>query len=307
MLCESFAAEASITWASVLEPALLQQHRQPRGVGNWLLQLPGDPEAVQPMPIPGKTASCVYLVPRPAVHTFRWAWTWEPMSLCLLLRAAEIVHTPHASGTKEELQAGQEPEALDVGWCCVRWPCREVWLFTSCTHFLQQFSFSLISCVFLRNLAKSVIIPLCFILRSKGGNHLHLLFGGRKFLQPLLWSTPPVFLSSSTYCQCVTGRWVCGVFPSNHRKMRSKSLRRGINSRTSHFLRTRAVQSSLGFDEHCWKDEWSVLTIFQWQDSYSLLLYVAPAVDDSLSKATNIKITFCSLCTISWEMTDLEW
>lgn len=135
----------------------------------------------------------------------------------------DCTHTSRASWTKEELQAGQEPEALDIGWCCVRWPCRGVWLFTCCTHFLQQFSFSLISCVFLRNLAKSVLILLCFILRSKGGNHLHLIFGGRKSLQPLLWPTPPVFLSSSTYCQCVTGWWVCGVFPvPNHRKMRSK-------------------------------------------------------------------------------------
>lgn len=61
--------------------ALLQQHQQPCGVGNWLLQLPGDPGAVQPVPIPGKTASCLYLVvrlPWPAVHAFRWACAGSP-------------------------------------------------------------------------------------------------------------------------------------------------------------------------------------------------------------------------------------
>lgn len=88
-------------------------------------------------------------------------------------------------------------------------------------HTFYSTIFSLISCVFLRNLAKSALIPLCFILKSKGSNHLQLIFGGRKSLQTLLWPTLPVFLSSSTYCQCGTGRWVCGVL-SNHRKMRSK-------------------------------------------------------------------------------------
>lgn len=78
------------------------------------------------------------------------------------------------------------------------------------------------------------------------------------------------------------------VKPQENEKQ-GKSLRRGINSRTSLFLRARAVPSSLGCDEPCWKDEWSVLRIFQRQDSYSLLLYAAPAVDDSLSKATNTK------------------
>lgn len=80
----------------------------------------------------------------------------------------------------------------------------------------------------------------------------------------------------------------CVVKPQEDEKQ-GKSLRREINSRTSLFLRARAVQSLLECDEHCWKDKWSVLWIFQRQNSYSLPLHVAPAVDDSLSKATNIK------------------
>lgn len=86
------------------------------------------------------------------------------------------------------------------------------------------------------------------------------------------------------------------VFKPQENEKQGKPLRRGINSRKTLFLRARAVQSPLGCDEHCWRDKWSVLRIFQWQGSYSLPLCVAPAVDDSLSKATDIKKSRSAVC-----------
>lgn len=133
---------------------------------------------------------------------------------------------------------------------------------TCCTHFTQQFS--LCKCVFLRNVAKSALIPSCFILRSKGSNHLRLLFGGRKSLQTFFVANSPsifVFLNLLPVCHWEMSLR-CVVKPQENEKQ-GKPLRRGINSRKTLFLRARAVQSSLGCDEHCWRDKWSVLRIFQ--------------------------------------------
>lgn len=68
---------------------------------------PADPGVIHPLLIPRKTANCIYLAvgfPRPTVCGFRWVyagvpWIWGLMSLCSLIRAAEIVHKLCASWT----------------------------------------------------------------------------------------------------------------------------------------------------------------------------------------------------------------
>lgn len=213
---ESFAAEAAITWSSVLEAG--PASAAPAATWGWQLAAPAAARSwgstAHANPWKKLQAVCVWWSGCPGLQCMPLD---GPVQAALNVRANVPLLSPTCSWdcTHSLCQLNEGIAPGYVRWCCVRWPCRGVWLFTCCTHFIQQFS--LISCVFLRNLAKSALIPLCFILRSKGSNHLQLILGGRKYFQTLLWPIPRVFSSASTHCQCVTGRWVRGVL-----KMRSK-------------------------------------------------------------------------------------
>lgn len=219
-------------------------------------------------------------------------WIWGLMSCCSLICAAETVHTMPAEWIAPGWPAAWRPGSRLVVCQIAKHEGLLVHVLHTFHSIIYLFIFSLISCVFLRSWAKPGLIPLCFILRAKGSNNLQLISGGKKSLQTPLWPTAPVFSPSLSTANVALGGIWCVKGPREDEKQ-VVGEKGGTISAYLFSWELEQYKSRWAVMSTAWEDIWSLLWILWWQDSYSFHFYVAPAVGDSLAKATNTKIT-CS-------------
>lgn len=160
--------------------------------------------ATCPLAIPRKNASSGYLgvwFPGPIANGFRWAcagmpwiWGWCPSAF------SEVQVGQHTNTVPAEPIAPCWPVAWRLGfWLVVCEIAKHKGLLIRLLHtfystiFYFFFFFSLlISCVFQRSWAKTCLIPLCFILRSKG-RKLHTTHLWRNLFRLLCGQFPRYF------------------------------------------------------------------------------------------------------------------